>query len=101
MADEIPIVGTIGLEIAVDVDLDVSTATLLQLRYTKPDGTFGFFLGIYELQGTKNVVKYITTADTDIDQEGKWIFQVYVESGTNRFYGTEVKTEKFKIKMPT
>jgi hypothetical protein len=101
MAEETPVVGTIGLKIRVNVGLDVSTATLLQLRYIKPDGAPGNFVGTYELDGTEHKVFYTTTSESDIDQEGRWTFQAYVESGANRFYGTEVKTEKFKAQMAT
>lgn len=100
MADT-PIVGTIGLEIWIESGIDISTATVIQLRYNKPDGTAGFFAGTYELIGGLHGAKYTTTSANDIDQEGKWTFQLYVEIGSNRFYGTAVKTEKFVAAIPT
>ena len=94
MATETPVVGTIGLKIAIEADLDISTASVIHLRYNKPDNSAGYFTGTYELAGGKHYGYFITTSATDIDQAGKWVFQLYVESGLNRFYGTAVKTEK-------
>jgi len=101
MAEETPIVGTIGLKIWVNAGLDISGANLIKLRYIKPDGTAGNFTGTYELRGTDHGAFYITTSATDIDVTGAWKFSLYVEIGPNRFYGTEVKTERFKAQMPT
>ena len=96
---ELPIVGTIGLKIKVDVDFDVSTAGTLELHYIKPDGTYGVFAGTYELDDTKHTVTYTTLSSNDIDQEGRWIFQAYVEMGSSRFWGTPDKTEQFSNKL--
>jgi len=96
---EIPIVGTIGLKIKVDVEFDVSGAGTLELHYVKPDGTYGIFTGEYELDGTKHTIFYTTLSADDIDQEGRWVFQAYVEMGSSRFWGTEDKTDRFKNKL--
>ena len=99
MATETPIVGTIGLKISVAVGLDVSGAQTKELKYMKPDGTTGTFSGLYEFAGGDHRVYYVTTSANDIDQEGRWTFQAYVESGINRFHGTQVKTEKFVTQL--
>jgi hypothetical protein len=96
---ERPIVGTIGLKIKADVDFDISGAGTLELHYIKPDGTYGIFSGTYELDGTKHTISYVTLSADDIDQEGRWTFQAYVEMGSSRFWGTEDKTERFKNKL--
>ena len=102
MAEETPIVGTIGLKIWIASGFDISTATLIQLRYVKPDGIAGNFTGIYEADEDGAHGAYYTTVNvTDIDVAGAWAFSLYIESGPNRFYGTTVKTEKFKEQMAT
>jgi hypothetical protein len=101
MSNETPVVGTIGLKIWIDAGLDISGATLIQLRYNKPDGSAGNFSGTYEFRDPDHGAFYITTSATDIDQAGAWTFQLYVESGGNKFYGTKVKTEKFVEQLGT
>ena len=102
---ETPIVGTIGLRIRADVGFDISGATLFELHYHKPDGTYGMFTGEYELytdpvdSEDKHTVAYTTLSPDDIDQEGRSTFQAYVEMGSNKFWGTPDKTEQFKNKL--
>lgn len=103
--EETPIVGTIGLVIRGDAGFDISEATLFELHYVKPDGTYGEFTGGYEYvaatvtEDEKHTVAYTTLSSDDIDQEGRWTFQVYVEMGTNKFWGTPDKTDRFKNKL--
>ena len=99
MVTKTPIVGTIGLKIKIDADFDISTADPLQLHYCKPDGTLGSFNAVYELDSGKHYAVYVTTSGSDIDQEGKWTFQIYVEMGANTFWGTAVRTERFRNKL--
>jgi len=94
-------VGTIGLNIKIDAGLDISTATLIEIRYTAPDGTLGAFTAVYATEDSKHYGVYTTTSATDIDQEGRYLFQLYVEIGGNVFYGTEVRSDKFYTPMPT
>jgi hypothetical protein len=94
-------VGTIGLNIKIEAGLDITTATLIEIRYTAPDGTLGTFNAVYEFEGGKHYGVYTTTSASDIDQEGRYIFQLYVEIGSNIFYGTEVRSDKFYTPMPT
>jgi hypothetical protein len=67
--------GDIGTIIAFDVAEDISTATLLKLKYKKPDNSTGFWIADpYGLTG----MGYITLAD-DLDVAGRWKVQAYVE----------------------
>jgi hypothetical protein len=102
---EQPIVGTVGLRIRADVGFDISGATKYELHYHKPDGTYGVFVGAYELYSDpvdgedKHTVAYTTLSANDIDQAGRWTFQAYVEMGSNKFWGTPDKTERFIEKL--
>ena len=96
---ERPVVGTIGLKIKVDTGFDISGGGTFELHYIKPDGTYGTFVSTYELDGAKHSIVYTTLSANDIDQEGRWIFQAYVEMGSSRFWGTPDKTERFVNKL--
>ena len=97
MAD--PKTTSIGLEIFVETGIDVSTATTLHIRYTKPDGTtVGFFVATAKTLNGKIGCSYVTTAVGDIDQAGRWTFSVYASGPSFELYGNKVK-QKFIDKM--
>jgi hypothetical protein len=67
-------VGDIGTEIILDAKEDISTATTVEIRYKKPDGTTGAWTGaVYDT--TKG--RYVTVSG-DLDQAGSWYLQLYV-----------------------
>jgi hypothetical protein len=73
-------VGDFDTVIAIDVGVDVSSATSLTIKYTKPDGTSGTWTGA--AGGTDNVEIQYQTNSGDIDQAGEWLLQPYVEDIT-------------------
>ena len=75
-------VGDIGVEIiyyCVDEDgngEDISAATVLRLKYRKPDKTTGYWTAV--LEGTQGL-KFTTTLATDLSKAGRYQIQPYLE----------------------
>ena len=67
-------IGDVGTIIRVDAGQDISTATTLDIKYRKPDGTEATWTGV--LDGT-NFVRYTTIAG-DLDQTGGWQIQLVI-----------------------
>lgn len=67
-------VGDVGTEILVDTGSDISSASTLELRVKKPDGTTDTWTGT--LDGTDSIS--YTTVSGDFDQSGEWTLQAYV-----------------------
>ena len=81
-------VGDIGTEIILDALTDISSQTVLQIKYKKPDKTTGFWPA--SVQDTTKA-KYVT-AEGDLDQAGTWQLQIYVElSGGWKGHGEATK----------
>lgn len=64
----------IGTKIRLNAGSVISAATLIQIKYKKPNGDIGTWTAV--LEGT-DYGYYITTTN-DLDQTGKWEVQLYV-----------------------
>ncbi len=73
--------GDVGTAIDCNMRIDVSTATLRQIKYRKPSGATGLWPAT--VQGTQ-ILRYITLAASDVDEAGAWQFQPYVEKADGR-----------------
>ena len=58
--------------------VDVSTATVKQIKLQKPDGTDVTKTAVFTTDGSDGKIQYVTVAD-DLDQSGEWKIQGYVE----------------------
>ena len=58
--------------------VDISGATIKQLKFKRKDGTVFEVDADFETDGTDGVLEYITE-DGDINQVGKWSVQPYLE----------------------
>lgn len=76
--------GDIGRKFILDADEDISAATILQLKYIKPDGITGTWDGSVE---KSHYAFYITQDADDLDQTGKWRIQLYVEIDGAKIHG--------------
>lgn len=74
----------VGRKFSLDAETDISTATVAKLKYTKPDGTTGYWDGSIE---DSRYVFYITQSVTDLDQTGKWKIQMYLEINGAELHG--------------
>lgn len=80
-------VGDFGTVLDVDVGEDISAATELKIRATKPDGTT-IVEWVSGLQGS-STVRY-TFADGDLDTAGVWKLQAKVTNASGVWYGETV-----------
>jgi len=82
--------GDIGTAIDCNMRIDLTTATVLQIKYRKPSGASGTWAAT--LTGT-STLRYITLAG-DINEAGPWQFQPYAErpgwSGHGRAQTVEI-----------
>ena len=91
MADTVQ-VGDIGTKIILDCVEDISTSTVWKIKYEKPDGSSGSWTAVKE--GT--TVYYTTAAVGDLDQDGCWCLQSYIESTAWTGHGERVSLEVSK-----
>lgn len=77
-------VGEVGKKIKLDSKKDLSSATLVKIKYEKPDGSTGEWDA--EVEETTYVV-YVTETASDIDLKGTWSFRIYVEIGAFKGHG--------------
>lgn len=69
------------------VALNLSTATVKQLKLKKPSGTVVVKDAIFATDGVNGQLQYETLAG-DLDVPGPWMVQVYIEMGTQKFHTT-------------
>lgn len=69
-------VGDTGTKIILDVTQNISDATVLQIKYKKPNGQIGTWAASLE---SRTKLAYVTNS-TDIDVSGDWIIQAYVST---------------------
>ena len=74
----------VGRKFRLDAETDISTATVSRLKYTKPDGTTGYWDGSIE---SSRYVFYITQSADDLDQTGSWRIQMYLEIDGAQLHG--------------
>ncbi len=82
--------GDIGTPIRVTVTddgvaVDLSTASVKNIRLIKPDQTVLEKAASFYTEGTDGIVTY-TTILNDLDQPGRWTVQVYVEMGSAKWH---------------
>ncbi len=67
------------LTIVDDVEdiVNISSATTMEVRFRKPDGTSIDRDGVFETDGSDGVMQYVTTP-TDLDVPGKWHIQAHI-----------------------
>ena len=68
--------GAIGLKIILEVEINIAASTTRTIKYRKPSGVTGTWVGALEADNTS--ISYTTTAATDLDESGTWKFQAYV-----------------------
>ena len=82
-------VGGVGTEIVLMAGDTLTNLSRALIFYMKPDGvTVGTFTAVAD--GTENI-KYTTTSVDDLDQEGNWLFEAYVEIDQWKGYGERAK----------
>ena len=67
--------GAIGQKIVLNVEVDISAASTKQIKYTKSDGTVGYWTAAEE---TTTSISYTTTSASDLNIKGIWKLQAYI-----------------------
>jgi len=88
MANEI-FVGQSLLLLNLETNLDISSGSNPKIRYQKPSGATGEWVAT--VNGTTKVQYNVLAAD--LDEDGVWIFQSYIEVGGQEGYGAYVEKE--------
>lgn len=73
--------------------VDISGATLMQIRFAKPDGTIMLKTAVHTTNGSDGKLQY-TTILNDLDQVGIWQKQAYIELPTGK-WNSDI--DKFKV----
>jgi hypothetical protein len=65
--------------------VDVSTASIKNLIFRKPDGTLLTKASSFVTDGTDGQIKY-SFISGDLDQHGKWSVQAFIDFGSTEWY---------------
>lgn len=84
-------VGDVGVEIVLDVETDISAATVMKIKYKKPGGIQGFWTA--DKKDTTKI--FYVCGPGDLDGAGTWKMQAYVESPGWKLHG---KVDDFKVR---
>lgn len=76
------------------VVVDVSTASVKQIRFKKADDTTLTKDASFTTDGTDGKIEYTTVAN-DIDQDGTWEIQAYIEMGGGKWSSDIERFEVF------
>jgi len=85
MANEYIHVGQEALEIRLNTGENLSTATDLKIKYTKPDGTSGFWAGA--IHSTTYIKKTFVADAGELDVSGNWTFWPWCTMSDGRDIG--------------
>lgn len=96
MADKF-YVGDEGTDIIIEAGEDISAASVIKIKYKKPDDSTGEWEAEYYddplSEFTNSALKYTVLTD-DWDQAGNWYTNPYIEMGTWKGHG---ETDTFKL----
>ena len=81
-------VGTVGLQIQLELGITLDALASVGIRYLKPDGTTTGTWAAAIDDASGGLISYTTTSVSDLDAPGPWKLNgVYDPSGVNVFYG--------------
>lgn len=88
-------VGDIGTKLRLDAGESIAAATLLRIYYKKPSGDTGYWTAT--LEGT-DYATYTTVdnSDDDLDEDGNWELQLYIESPDWTGFGEAARFHVYK-----
>lgn len=75
--------------VILDTEYDISGATVLKIKYKKPNGVSGEWTGT--LNGQKIV--YDVVSENDLNVSGRWELQAFATIGGKNIYGESTQME--------
>lgn len=89
-------VGDIGTAIEINTFIDLTPASLMEYKVKKPDGTIETWAAdiVDGLTAADGVLVHFTEAG-DLDQAGKYLIQVHVETASSDHLGNTATLEVF------
>jgi hypothetical protein len=89
--------GDIGIAIEITITKDgiaedISLASKKYIKIGRPDGTSINGLAVFVTDGTDGKIEYVTVAD-DLDQDGVYTFQPYIEIGLFKGHAERVASK--------
>lgn len=72
-----------------DAAIDISSASTKTIKLRSPTGELKSFTAAFTTDGSDGAIEYTTAATTDIDAEGVWTFQFYVQTATGAWHSEE------------
>lgn len=75
--------------LTLETGINISSATTMQIKYRKPNGTTGAWTA--DLEGTTQM-KY-QMSNSDLDVAGNWVIQAYIVIGGLYGFGEKVNIE--------
>lgn len=75
--------------------VDISSATVKNLIFQKPDGSTITKSASFVTDGTDGLIKY-TTVSGDIDSYGNWKLQAFIDLGDTELYSDITKFTVYK-----
>ena len=82
------------VKISLEVGIDVSAYPILKIKYKKPNGVSGYWTAT--LDPTDDSVIYYICDSSDLDINGNWRIQAYVESLVAKGHGRIVDLKVFE-----
>lgn len=79
---------------ATPVIIDVSAASVIEIKFRRPDYTSITKTGVFYTDGTDGIIEYVTV-DLDLDAEGTWSIQAKVTLPTGTWSSN---LETFEVK---
>ncbi len=67
------------------VTLDISLATVKEIKFRKPDRSSVTMTGVFVTDGTDGLIQYTTVAD-DLDQTDDWEIQGFVRDAVGEWH---------------
>ena len=77
--------------------LDISGVSTKPMKWKAPDGTIDTHTYAFVNSGTDGIVKFTTTATTDLDQAGQWEAFVYIDDAGGTGYVGYSEPHKFNV----
>ena len=69
------------------VTKDISSATVMQLTFRKPDGTEVTKTAVWTTDGTDGKMQYVAVLN-DLNLAGRWVVQGYVETPAGKWHSS-------------